>query len=691
MASNTSLVITDLDFDSIKNNLKDFLKSQTQFQDYDFEGSGMSVLLDILALNTHYNAYYLNMIGNEMFLDTSKIRQSTISHAKLINYVPESSHGAEAKININVTPSISEDQNTNILTLDKYTRFVGSAIDGINYPFVALNSNTVSKTGNSFLFSNVVIKQGEVVTRQFIMGPSNNKRRFDIPSANVDTNTLIITVQESSSNTQTTSYIQAQDLTEITANSTVYFIEENEKSEYSIYFGDNVIGKRPKDGNIINITYIDTLGPIGNKIGRFSLADIIGGLYNDNVSITATGSSYSGSEKETIDQVKYRAPYFYTTQNRAVTINDYETLITKDYTNIDSVAVWGGEDNNPPVYGKVYLSLKTKENYFLTNLEKENIKNSLIENRNVLTVIPEIVDPSYVYVLTRGSVYYDSTVTSLDSGQIKSYVTAAIEDYADDNLDKFRGTFQKAKLQQYIEDSQDSITGSDIKTYLQKRFDVTLNQTKNYTVDFGVPIKKGDFANYLSTYPAVTVLDKNNVQRAVFFEEIPSINSGINKIEIVDGGINYSSAPTVTITGDGTGATAIARVAGGRIYEIVITNRGNNYSRAFVTLASNEGSGAQIRPILESRTGTLRSYYINSSGEKVIVSNEAGTVDYDRGIVVLLSLYPVAVTTNEFYDTNILTVSIPTEKEIISTIRNNIITVDINDPLAIQLEVIAQK
>lgn len=691
MAANTSIAITDLDFDSIKNNLKDFLKSQTRFQDYDFEGSGMNVLLDILALNTHYNAYYLNMIGNEMFLDTSKIRQSTVSHAKLINYIPESSHGAEAKVNITVTPSISEDQDTNILTLDKYTRFIGSAIDGINYPFVALNSNTVSKSGNSFLFSNVIIKQGEVVTRQFIMSPSNDKRRFDIPTSNVDTNTLVVTVQESNSNTMTTAYIQAQDLTEITANSNVYFIQENEKSEYSIYFGDNVIGKRPKDGNIINITYVDTLGSLGNKISRFTLTETIGGLYNDNVSVTATGSSYSGSEKETIEQVKYRAPYAYTTQNRAVTINDYETLITKDYTNIDSVAVWGGEDNNPPVYGKVYLSLKTKENYFLTNLEKENIKNSLIENRNVLTVIPEIVDPSYVYVLIRGTVYYNPALTSLDSGQIKSYVFAAIEDYGNDNLDRFKDVFQKAKLQQYIENSQDSIIGSDIKTYLQKRFDVTLNQTKNYTIDFGVPIKKGDYANYISTYPAVTVLDKNGVQRAVFFEEVPSIDSGINKIEIVDGGINYSTAPTLTITGDGTGATAIARVAGGRIYEIVITNKGTNYSRAFVTLSSSEGSGAQIKPILESRTGTLRSYYINSNGEKVIVNNNAGTVDYDRGTVVLLSLYPTAVTTNEFYDTNILTVSVPTEKEIISTIRNNIITIDVNDPLAIQLEVIAQQ
>ena len=370
MAANTSIVISDLDFDSIKSNLKEFLKNQTRFQDYDFEGSGMNVLLDILALNTHYNAYYLNMIANEMFLDSSKIRQSTVSHAKLINYVPESSHGSETKLNITVTPSTSEDQANTILTLDRYTRFLGSSIDGINYPFVALNSNTVVKIDSSFVFSNVIIKQGEVVTRQYLMESSNTKRRFEIPSANVDTNTIVITTQESASNTETISYNLAQDLTELTQNSAVYFIEENEKGEYTLYFGDNVIGRRPKNGNIINITYIDTSGSIGNKISRFSIAENIGGLYNDNVRITSTSSTYSGSEKETIEQVKYRAPYFYTAQNRAVTIYDYETLLTKDYTNIDSVAVWGGEDNVPVVYGKVFLSLKTKENFFLSNSEK---------------------------------------------------------------------------------------------------------------------------------------------------------------------------------------------------------------------------------------------------------------------------------------------------------------------------------
>lgn len=689
MTANASINITDLDFDTIKTNLKDFLRSQSQFQDFDFEGSGMNVLLDILALNTHYNAYYLNMVGNEMFLDTSKIRQSTISHAKLINYIPESSHGAEAKIDVVVTPSISEDSEISVLTLDKYIKFIGSDIDGINYPFVTVNSNTVTKSANTFTFANVIIKQGTVVTRQFVMSPNNAKRRFDLPSGNIDTNTLIVSVQESSSNTLTTSYIQAQDLTEITANSSVYFIEENQEGNYSIYFGDNVIGKKPKDGNIINITYLDTIGSIGNKINAFSISQSVG-TFSDNIAIRSWGSSYSGSDKETIDQIKYRAPYFYTAQNRAVTEYDYETLITKDYNNIDSVAVWGGENNNPPIYGKIFLSLKTKENYFLTNLEKEEIKESLIRNRNVLTVIPEIVDPSYTYVLLRGSVYYNPDVTSLSAGTIQSYVRAAIGDYRDQNLNKFNATFQKSKLQSYIEDSEPSIVASDIRSYLQKRVSVTLNQTKSYTFEFDTPIKKNDINQAVSSYPAVTVVDKNYVQRNVFFEEVPSIASGIARFDITNGGINYSSTPTVTITGDGSGATGVARVAGGRIVSIDITNKGANYTRASITISDETGQGAQVVPVLENRIGTLRTYYIKETGEKIVVSDNAGTIDYDKGIIVIKSLTPLALVTNQYYDTNVLTISVPVENQIIPTVQNRIIDIDENDPLAIQVDVYAQ-
>ena len=688
MSANTTLEVSNLDFDTIKTNLKTFLRNQSQFQDFDFEGSGMNVLLDLLAYNTHYNAYYLNMIANEMFLDTSKLRQSTVSHAKLINYVPESSHGAETKLNITVTPSSAEDQNTAILVLNKYTKFLGRAIDGFNYPFVALNSNTAYKVGNSFTFSNVTIKQGEVITRQYLMSPSNTKRRFEIPSSNVDINTLVVTVQESSSNTETSTYNIADDITELSSNSKVYFVEENEDGNYRIYFGDDVIGKKPKVGNIIIVTYLDTVGSAANKISTFALNGNIGS-FNDNVIISTTSSTYSGSERESIDSIKYRAPYFYTAQNRAVTTYDYETLITKDYTNIDSISVWGGDENDPPIYGKVFLSLKTKDNFFLTNLEKESIKNSLIETRNVLTVIPEIVDPDYTYVLIRGSVSYDPTLTSRTDNEISTFVSAAVEDYKDDNLGNFKAIFQKSKLQKYIEDSESSIIGSDLNLYLQKRVPLVLNQTKSYPINFGFPLKKGDFLTSLYTYPTVTVVDSNQVQRKIYFEENPSINSGIDSVKIINGGINYSTVPTVTITGDGTGAKAEARIAGGRVIAVDITSRGSNYTRASMTINGETGSGASVQAVLESRVGTLRSYYVNDNKEKVFLNNNAGTIDYDNGLVVLESLTPLAVEADPYYETNILAINIPISKEIISLVRNRIIDIDSNDPLAVQVQIVS--
>ena len=413
------------------------------------------------------------------------------------------------------------------------------------------------------------------------------------------------------------------------------------------------------------------------------------GSFNDNVRVSSTGATYSGTEKETIEQVKYHAPYFYTAQNRAVTIYDYETLITKDYPNIDSVAVWGGEDNVPVVYGKVFLSLKTKENFFLSNLEKENIKNSLIENRNVLTVLPEIVDPSYTYIFVRGSVYYDPTLTQYTSAQIRSFVVASIEDYKIDYLGKFRSGFQKSVIQQYIQDSEKSITGSDIKVILQKRIPITLSQTKSYTIDYGIPIKKGDFNSSVSSYPSLGIVDTNFVTRQVFFEEVPSISSGIERIDIVNGGVNYSTVPIVTIVGDGTGAKGIAKLYGGRVASIEMTSKGSNYTRATVSISGDTGSGVVIDPILQSRVGTLRTYYLNESGEKVFVNNDAGTVDYDNGIIVLKSLLPVSVASNGYYETNVLTINTFVDKEIITSIRNKIIDIDVDNPLSYQIEIVS--
>jgi hypothetical protein len=685
--NNQALRITELDFLSIKENLKNYLRNQSEFQDFDFEGSGMSVLLDILAYNTHYMSFYLNMVGNEMFLDTAQLRASVLSHAKMIGYVPSSSQGSEAKVNIRVTPSTNE-PNTSIATLDRYTRFLAQDVDGVNYPFITLYSNTVSKSNGTFDFNNISIKQGEVVTLQYLMEPSNINRRFEIQSANVDISTLSISVQESTTNTYTTVYTRSTDITELSSTTPAYFIEENENLNYTFYFGDDVIGKKPKVGNVIICTYIDNIGSASNNISKFVFVDPVAG-YNDNVVITTVSTSSGGVDKESIEQTRFRAPYFYTTQNRAVTKQDYNTLILKDFTNIESVSVWGGEENDPVVYGKIYISLKPKGNFVFTALEKENIKKQL-QSRNIFTITPEIVDPNFSYLTLSGKVYYNPNKTSRTANEILSLVKATISDYTEQELNTFDSVFRKSKLQNFMENADPSITGSDIDVYMQKRLVLDTNVTKNYSVLFNTPLRKGDFDEKITSFPQINVRDTEGISRSVFFEEVPQAFTGVDSISIVNPGREYASVPTVTITGDGIGATAEAFIVNGRIDRIVVTNKGSNYTRATVSITGGGGSEASASAILQTNNGELRTYYFRSNGEKVIVNPNAGTIDYTNGRIDILSLLPLSVVENDFYDENVFTVSAPIDDQIIYPLRNRILTIDESDPSSIQIEVIAE-
>lgn len=689
ISSNTALEVSDLDFNSIRNNLKAFLKSQSEFTDYDFEGSGLSVLLDLLTYNTYYNSVYLNMAANEAFLDTAQIRSNMVSHAKAINYVPTSNRSARSLVNIRVTPSSGEDATKTQVTLDKYTKLLGADIDGVSYPFVAVDSNTSYKSAGSFLFSNVYIQQGEVVTYQFEMTANNTLARFELPSANVDTSTLLVSVQKSNTDTYTETYLPSTDITELSANSRAYFVEENENLNYTIQFGDGIIGYRPKVGNIVIATFVDTLGSIANNISRFSFIEPVGGLYRGNVSVSVVEKAFGGSDKETVDQIRFRAPQIYTSQNRCVTATDYEALITKDYSNIDAVSVWGGEDNDPPVYGKVYLSLKTKGFYALTNLEKETIKNSLISNRNVITVTPEIVDPDYIFLIIGGKVTYNPNLTTKTSNQLFEIVKQAIIQYINDDLNTFKSTFRESKLQNYIENSEPSITGSDIVVYLQSRQIIDVTQSKKYIIKYNAPLRKGAFSERLYSYPQITINDSSGISRNVFYEEVPESFTGVDSIDIVNSGTGYTTA-TVTISGDGIGATATASIINGRITSIEVTNKGIGYSRATITITGN-GSGASAVAKLEARVGALRTYYYDTTGNKIIVNSNAGDIDYETGTINIYSISPTAVVTNDFYDTNVVTFNVVSDSEIIPPVRNRILTLEDTNAQSIQLEMVAER
>lgn len=687
--SKKALRVTELDHNSIKENLKEFLQNQDEFTDFDFEGSGMSVLLDILAYNTHYMGYYLNMVSNEMFMDTAQLRASVLSHAKHITYTPASKQGAIATINVKVTPSETEDSSPALVTLEKYTRLLGADIDGINYPFVTIYSNTTSKSSNTYSFSNIRIKQGEVVTLQFPMDDvTNSTRKFEIPSSNVDVDTVSIRVQASAANTDTVYYTRSDDITEIDANSEVYFIEENENLNYTFQFGDNVLGKKPENGSIIICTYLDTIGTKANGITKFTFSDLIADNYRDNVIVSVVSSSEGGVEKESIEQIRFRAPYAYTTQNRGVITSDYKSLILRNFNNIDAVSVWGGEDNDPPIYGKVYFSLKTKTNYYLSELEKERIKDELIRKYNVMTVTPEIIDPDYIYLVIKVKVYYDPKLTSKTSNELSTLVRAAISDYNDEELNSFESIFKKFKLQSYIEAADKSITGSDLTVFVQYRLPLMIDSKDTYTINFNMPIVKGELSRKISTYPEITVQDSQGISRQVFFEEVPESFTGIESIAITNPGYDYQFAPTITITGDGSGAAAVSSIVNGKISKITLTSKGSNYTRATVSISGGGGSEAAAQAIVETNTGTLRTYYYLSNGERVIVNSDAGDINYSTGKITLKELLTTEVTENDIYEENVLAIDAIAQDQVILPNRNRILTIDDNISTSIIIDMV---
>ena len=685
--ANVSLRISELDFESIKANLKEFMKNQAEFSDYDFDGSGLSVLLDILAYNTHYMGYYLNMVGNEMFLDTAQLRPSIVSHAKHIDYVPGSSTGAKATINLRVTPSGSEDNVATTLTLPKYSTFISLPYQGEVYTFSTTEAKTTTKSGNSFLFSNVSITQGEPLSTIYTV--SENRREFAIPSANVDTDTIEVFVQQSIVNSSTEIFTQATDITEVLGNSAIYFLTEKD-NDYSIQFGDNVIGKSLSNGNIITINYLDTSGSKSNKVNAWaSLSNISG--YSGNVIVTPVSAAAGGGDRETVEEIRYRAPRAYTAQNRAVTVNDYEALLLRDYPFIDTISVWSGDENDPPIYGKVFVSIKPKVGYEITEVEKLRIVDEIISTRSVLTVFPEIIDPEYTYLLVNATVNYNPSLTNATEAELESLVRQSIIDYKNTELVKFGSTFRLSKLQGAIDNSHGAILGSAVKIQVQKRIPITLSTTKNYIVNFNLPLYKGVIDDKFFSFPELTVVDNEGTSRNVFIEDTPNSLTGIDSIEVLDAGEGYQSPPQVIITGDGSGATATARVVNGKIASITVNNRGTEYTVATVSFVSDSGRRASAKVNLEARNGILRTYYYKTNGEKIIVNTNAGSINYLTGEVNMINLRPSDVLDNDRYPVDILTLNGVSFDSIITPLRNRILDIDENDQSSINITMVPEK
>jgi len=687
-AANSGLQITNLDFGSIKNSLKSFLQQQSTLQDYNFEGSALSVLLDVLSYNTQYNAYYLNMIANEMFLDSSIQRGSVVSHAKLLNYVPRSAVAPKATINLTVNQV-----TTSTLTLPKFATFVSEPIDGVNYTFVTTDATTVNVSASTALFQNIQIAQGIPSSFSFTYNATTNPQQiFQIPDTNIDTATLLVTVQESSSNTAFETYTQASDYIGLTPSSKVYFLQEGMNGNYEIYFGDGILGKSLVNNNVVNISYISTNGTAAFGANSFTITQSVGGFSNTvTQSITSTTQ---GADKENIESIKFSAPKSFAAQGRAVTKEDYIYLIQNNTSNfpVDSVSVWGGEENDPPVYGQLFCAIKPSGAFTLTPTQKERIITEVIKPISVMTVVPTIVDPDYTFINIDTKVLYNSKRTTLTGGQIKDAVLNSIRNFGTQTLNTFNSTFNTPQLITTIQATDPSIVTNESTIRMQKKFYPTLNAKTTYTLNFGSKIRKNNFVDGVRSYPDFSVTDvnaPNNIRTGVFFEEVPTTTGGISTINVMNQGFAYTKRPTVTIVGDGTGAEAYAVLSGGRVTNIVVTNPGYNYTQAIVTItnASGDTTGAlaAATAVLEGSLGTLRTYYFNNN-TKVILNANAGTIDYNKGIVTLTNFAPLSVNN----DLGVFSISAMPDSTIISSTYNRIVSLDEFDPDAIKITVLAQ-
>ena len=673
--ANARLQISDLDFDQIKTNLKAYLKQQSQFQDYDFEGAGLNILLDILAYNTHYNSYYLNMVANEAFLDTAILRDSVVSHAKTLGYIPFSVTAPRAIVNVTVDSGTTTPET---LTIPKGFSFSSSIIDNVSYNFVTLEETTVTKSNTSFYFENLNIYEGSLVNYVFnYVENSNPKSVFVLPDNNIDTTTISVSVTPNVGNTATQVYSQVTDILDITSESPVYFLQESKNGNYEIYFGDGVVGKALNDGAVVTVTYLVTNGVAANQANGFVAASSIG-AYSDIV-IDVVDVASGGATRETVDSIKYSAAAQYATQNRLVTVKDYESYIKSKYPSVDSLSVWGGETETPKVFGKVYIALKPKANYFISETEKQRIIDEIISPKSIVSVNAEIRDPQYLYLIVESRVQYDPKKTSSDEGTIRNNIRQAILDYRDTYLNKFAGTFILSKLQDAIDSTNgDSIVGSESVVRVQRRFEPQLNESVSYTVKYNVPIHRGTLTNKL-TSTQFTIFDITGTVRTAQFEETPQSFTGISSIQVTNPGTGYTTTPTITINGDGTNATAEAVIVNGRIQTINITNRGTDYTRATISITGGNGYGAEAVAVIDGRTGTLRTIYYDSLAQRQIINSNAGTIDYDNGILTINNIRFLSVDS----DDGLIRVTIEAEKGIIESTRDTILTIDEDDPIAI--------
>jgi hypothetical protein len=606
MAVKSSLIeVSDLDFDTIASNLKTYLKGQDKFKDYNFEGSNLSLLIDLLAYSSHISAFNTNLAASELFLDSAQIRKNVVSRAKDLGFVPASETGAKAIIEMtlqNVKNGDGTYPTPTEMTLPRGAVFE-TVYGGSSYNFVVTSSVKPTQNNDKFDYANINLMQGTYVTDYFIHDRQIKNAKYVLSNSRIDRSTIRVSVTSSGIST---TYSLSTDVSTITTDSKVYYTQENEEGFTEVYFGDGVLGNELLDGDEIRITYIVIDEDHANGARLFEQISAVNGYSNSTIITiqTATG----GGEKESVESIKFKANKFFTSQNRLVTLNDYKAKVKEYYPNADAIAVWGGEDNNPPEYGKVFLAIKPTNSDYLTKEEKRVIVNNL-NKLNMITVRPEIVDPEIVDILVSSTFKYNPSLTPLSVGELETIVSNAIVDFDKNNLNNFDAIFRHSKLVRAIDDANSSILSNITNIRLKKQLDVStkLNQKTGYTVSYGNSLYNPHAdhnkasGGILSSTGFYVALDTTNIH---YFDED---GSGNLRRYVLSGSTRIYKDPTAGTVNYSTGVVSINA--------ITITSTINSNSSIDFTVIPNSFDVVATR-------GSL----IDISLEDISVSGEVDTI-----------------------------------------------------------------
>lgn len=575
--------VTTLDFDEIKTNLKDYLRGQDTFQDYDFDGSSMSILLDVLAYNTHYNAIYNNLSINEMFLDSARKRNSVVSRARELGYLPQSAKCSSAIVNITCTRVSTDGIQYYIPAGSPFTTIVNN----ISYTFYT-DSDLLSPFtfSTSYTFSNVrLIEKTNQITNKYTVADGI---RYLVQNQYADLSTLTVKVQDHAGSSNIVAFASADNIVDIDGTSKVYWIKELDDNQYELVFGNGVIGYQLTNGNVVNVEYaISSLdAPNGARIFNYTGVPQIGITYSINAAYPATG----GSLPEDIESIRFNAPRLYASQNRAVNTNDYKSIIQSNFLEAKSVAVWGGEDNYPPVYGKTFICVKPKTTDYLTSAQKDVIVKDILYSKNMMTVKPVIVDPDYIDIIMETTVYYNDLLTTRTADSIKSVIIDTINNYNTTELQQFDGVFRYSKFSKTLDTSEASIVNNITTLYLRVNVSPKYNISANYTINLLNPI-------YYSGAAENIVLSNG------FY-----VQGDTNKYFLVDDGV-----------------------------------------------------------------GNMTLFYLDNSGNRVVVDPQIGTVDYAKGIISVNSI-KIASLVDDYFTFYIK----PSSNDVVSTLHQ-IVQISMDD------------